>query len=63
MSFFTFASSDKVCSFYSLRGANNSVFFALSIRGRYTATPKAYSRTSRLRQSQNLLGVSVAGFL
>jgi hypothetical protein len=32
-----------VSSFYSLRGAKNIALFALSIRGRYTATPKAYS--------------------
>jgi hypothetical protein len=42
MSFFTFASSDTFISFDSLRGAKNLLSFALLIRGRYTATFKAY---------------------
>jgi hypothetical protein len=42
MSFLTFASSDTFISFDLLRGAKNLLSFALWIRGRYTATLKAY---------------------
>jgi hypothetical protein len=37
--------------------------FALSIRGRYTATPKAYSRKLPSRQPKKLLREAVAIFL
>jgi hypothetical protein len=50
MSFLTFASSDTFISFDSLRGAKNLLSFALWIRGRYTATLKAYPSFDLKRQ-------------
>jgi hypothetical protein len=50
MSFLTFASSDTFISFDSLRGAKNLLSFALWIRGRYTATLKAYLSLGLVRQ-------------